>query len=150
MLPATSQTYFVSLSEQYYKHCMYYHDKELCPILVRRWLKKPAFRSKGMLLFKKWTDKNGWWMHKKHCCWLKKEHYLWLKHRFKLSPPNENGAELFSMIVRPIVRYVGCNISTLTLYGRVGRKRNAKRNSSIVIWKGRDSQIPMSAAVMRR
>ena len=29
----------------------------------------------------------------------KKEHYLWSKYPFKLSPPNENGAELFPMIV---------------------------------------------------
>ena len=30
---------------------------------------------------------------------FKKGHYLWSKYRFKLSPPNEDGAELFSMIV---------------------------------------------------
>ena len=30
---------------------------------------------------------------------LKKTHYLWSKYHFKLSPPNENGAELFRMIV---------------------------------------------------
>ena len=29
---------------------------------------------------------------------LNKVHYLWSKYPFKLSPPNENGAELFSMI----------------------------------------------------
>ena len=40
-------------------------------------------------------------MHKKHCYWFiwKRGHYLWSEYSFKLSPPNENGAELFSMIV---------------------------------------------------
>ena len=31
--------------------------------------------------------------------YYKKGHYLWSKYRVKLSPPYENGAELFSMIV---------------------------------------------------
>ena len=31
---------------------------------------------------------------------LKNGHYLWSKYRFKLSPPNENVTELFSVIVR--------------------------------------------------
>ena len=31
---------------------------------------------------------------------LKKGHYLWSKYRFKLSPPNENATELFSVIVQ--------------------------------------------------
>ena len=43
-------------------------------------------------------------MHKKHHHWLnvKKRQYLWSEYPFKLSPPKENGAELFFTIVHQL------------------------------------------------
>ena len=95
---------FLLVSGSHVVATTYYHLKDFCPILVRRWRFEMVFRSEVIPLF----QINQW-----KCFTNAQEvvllvHFLegavtWSKYLFKLSPPNENGAELLSMTVPTLV-----------------------------------------------
>ena len=90
--------FFSSSTRAYCSLLMYHHGKEFSHILIKKWQFEMVFRSEVMPLCE---------IKMVHQCpkvlllvHLKTGHYLWLKYLSKLSSPNENGAELFSMRVQ--------------------------------------------------
>ena len=75
---------------------VYYHGKDFCSILVRKWQFERVFRSEVMLISRNepiklllvhyWTIVNSQ---------FEKGHYLCSKYRFKSSPSHVNEAEIF-------------------------------------------------------